>query len=112
MTGLFCLPDSTAQMNHSLLGKLRLMGTIEGISTLCLFFIAMPLKYMAGMPIAVKIAGSIHGALFIGLGLITLMAINKVPIPFKLSVIIMIGAVLPFGPFVVDAIYLKKLGDK
>ncbi len=96
-------------MNAAFLEKLRLMGTIEGISTLVLFFIAMPLKYMAGLPMAVSFVGSIHGFLFMLLGILTLMAMKKVPISFKLAVIIMIGAVLPFGPFVVDAKFLKKL---
>ena len=34
---------------------LRLIGIIEGVSTLTLFGIAMPLKYAAGLPLAVTI---------------------------------------------------------
>lgn len=37
----------------------------EGISFLALLLIAMPLKHFMGMPLAVTIAGSIHGILFI-----------------------------------------------
>ncbi len=37
----------------------------EAISTVILFFIAMPLKYFAGIPDAVRIAGSIHGFLVV-----------------------------------------------
>ena len=37
----------------------------EAISTIVLFFIAMPLKYFAGIPEAVRVAGSIHGFLVV-----------------------------------------------
>lgn len=37
----------------------------EAISTVFLFFVAMPLKYFADVPEAVRIAGSIHGFLVI-----------------------------------------------
>ena len=37
--------------------RLRQLTLIEGVSTLILFFVAMPLKYLAGMPEAVKVAG-------------------------------------------------------
>ena len=47
------------------IGRLRLVGIVEAISFLLLLGVAMPLKYAAGMPMAVKIAGWIHGLLFI-----------------------------------------------
>jgi len=37
----------------------------EAISTVILFFVAMPLKYFANVPEAVRIAGSIHGFLVV-----------------------------------------------
>ncbi|MEI5983505.1 MULTISPECIES: DUF3817 domain-containing protein [Sphingobacterium] len=37
----------------------------EAISTIILFFVAMPLKYFAGIPEAVRVAGSIHGFLVV-----------------------------------------------
>lgn len=52
-------------MLHTPIGRLRTMGFIEGMSLLILLFIAMPLKYWAGLPLAVTIVGSVHGGLFI-----------------------------------------------
>jgi integral membrane protein len=78
------------------------MGTVEGISTLVLFGVAMPLKYAAGMPMAVRIAGSIHGFLFVVLVVMFIQAITKVPIPRRLAVLGILAAVVPFGPFVMD----------
>jgi len=99
-------------MKSTFLPKLRLMGIIEGISTLVLFLIAMPFKYMADMPQAVSIVGSLHGGLFVLLGLFALIAMKKVPISFKLVFFIMVGAVVPFGPFYVDHRWLKPLAEK
>ena len=43
----------------------RLVSFIEGCSLLALLFIAMPLKYVAGMPEAVSYVGMTHGILFL-----------------------------------------------
>ncbi|MEC9073494.1 MAG: DUF3817 domain-containing protein, partial [Myxococcota bacterium] len=51
-------------MLSSSIGRLRLIGWIEGTSYLLLVGVAMPLKYLAGQPMAVKITGWIHGLLF------------------------------------------------
>jgi integral membrane protein len=47
------------------LSWLRKTGITEGISFLVLLFIAMPLKYLFQQPLAVTIAGWIHGILFV-----------------------------------------------
>lgn len=84
------------------LRRLRILSIIEGISTLVLFGVAMPLKYWAGMPLAVTIVGSLHGILFMGLVAMFLVARWRVPISTGLTVAGIFGAVVPFGPFVVD----------
>jgi integral membrane protein len=43
----------------------RWVAIAEGVSFLVLLGIAMPLKYFAGMPEAVKIIGMLHGILFV-----------------------------------------------
>ncbi|MGH1364104.1 MAG: DUF3817 domain-containing protein [Calditrichia bacterium] len=93
--------------DQNFLTKLRRLGIVEGISTLILFGIAMPLKYMADMPTAVSIVGSLHGFLFVALCVMFAIAVNRVPIPQKLAVWGVLGAVVPFGPFVIDR-WLKK----
>lgn len=44
--------------------RLRIIAWIEGVSYLVLLGIAMPLKYFADEPGAVRITGMIHGVLF------------------------------------------------
>lgn len=89
-------------IDHVFLQYLRRLGFIEGLSTLVLFGIAMPLKYMAGMPMAVRIVGSLHGFLFIGLVAMLLLAVSRVPISRVMAFTGIIAAVVPFGPFVFD----------
>jgi len=84
------------------LGRLRVIGMTEGVSYLALLGIAMPLKYLADMPMAVKIVGWIHGVLFI----LFCCALSHVWTdrgwPFKRVLITFVAALLPFGPFVID----------
>ena len=47
------------------LSLLRKAGIAEGISFLVLLCIAMPLKYFFNQPMAVTIAGWMHGILFV-----------------------------------------------
>lgn len=92
------------------LKKLRTLGIVEGISTLVLFFVAMPMKYLAGMPMAVTIVGSIHGLLFVALVLMFAAGTIKIPISKRLAAAGIVGAVLPGGPFVVDR-WLGRVGE-
>ena len=80
----------------------RLVAWVEGVSFLLLLGIAMPLKYGFGQDLAVKIAGSIHGALFVILGLLVLVTWLLKILPFRHAVLIMIASLLPFGPFLID----------
>ena len=90
------------QIDRAFLVRLRTLGMIEGVSTLVLFGIAMPLKYLAGMPIAVTVVGTVHGVLFLALVAMLLVGIQRVPIPVGLAAAGMVGAVFPFGPLFPD----------
>jgi len=81
------------------LKKFRLINKIEGYSFLLLLFVAMPLKYMAGFPIATKIAGMIHGVLFIGFIYQLIVATEEVPFSKKEAFVFFVASVLPFGSF-------------
>lgn len=61
-----------AHTSSSALTRFRIVAFTEGLSYLALLGIAMPLKYIAGIPMAVKVVGWVHGLLFI-LYLVTLV---------------------------------------
>ena len=81
---------------------LRRLSLVEGVSTLVLFFIAMPLKYALGYPMAVTYVGWVHGALFVGLWLMFLLVAGGRKIPFLLALLGMLASIFPFGPFLID----------
>ena len=96
----------------STLGRLRLISLIEGWSFVVLIFIAMPLKYLADQPAAVSVAGMAHGVLFLLLIAAALQAqVHEDNWPFQRTFFVCLGALLPFGPFVVDAKILKPLAQ-
>ncbi|MEZ4443752.1 MAG: DUF3817 domain-containing protein [Polyangiaceae bacterium] len=84
------------------LSRLRLIGKIEAVSFLLLLGVAMPLKYLAGQPMAVKIAGWIHGVLFVAFVASLLQVATDRSWPLRRSAMVFVAALLPFGPFVID----------
>ena len=91
----------------STLGRFRLVAIAEGISYLVLLGIAMPLKYFAGMPDAVKYTGWIHGVLFVWYMVLLLNVWIKYKWSFGKTLMAFIASLLPFGTFVLDS-RLKK----
>ncbi len=89
-------------MTQTPIGRLRLVGMLEGLSFLILLGIAMPLKYMWGQPLAVRFVGMIHGVLFIWFCGVLLNAKDAAGWNLKKSGRILLAALLPFGPFVID----------
>jgi integral membrane protein len=82
--------------------KLRIVGIAEGVSFILLMGIAMPLKYLYDMPLAVKYVGWIHGVLFMIYCFVAFMAMYAERLNFKWTVITLIAALFPFGPFLID----------
>ena len=85
----------------------RKIAVAEGISFLVLLCIAMPLKYFADMPMAVKIIGYMHGFLFIGFVLLAWETKNNLNKSFGWFGLAFLASLLPFGTFVLDK-QLKK----
>jgi integral membrane protein len=81
---------------------LRGLCLVEGVSFLVLLFVAMPLKYLGGQPLAVTIAGWIHGALFLAFLWSWQHARTVARWPAARARRVFVAALLPFGPFVID----------
>jgi integral membrane protein len=90
-------------MLKTALGRFRAVALLEGLSFILLLFVAMPLKYLAGMPLAVRVVGLAHGLLFV----LFLFALMEVAIAYRWSLVRVVGAfvssLVPFGTFVLDA---------
>ena len=92
------------------IGRLRVIGMLEGISLLTLIFFAMPLKYMFQRPEAVRIIGSIHGALFLIFIFLTMMvALQHDWVHRKTTWKVLLSSFIPFGTFYIDRTILSKM---
>ncbi len=90
-------------MTHFWTLALRRIALLEGASFILLLFVAMPLKYYAGMPMAVRIVGMTHGLLLIALCLVLFQVMQKTQWPFKRCALVFLASLLPFGPFLLDS---------
>lgn len=81
---------------------LRSVGLLEAISYLILIFIAMPLKYALGMPLAVKIAGSVHGGLFVIFCIALWRVLMTTNWPMSRATLVFVASIVPFMPFFID----------
>ncbi len=91
-------------INPKLIRNFIFVGKSEGYSFLFLLFIAMPLKYFFQHPEFVRIAGSIHGILFIAFLYFILQMYLEQQLSFKKSTLAVFLSFLPFGTF-----FLRKL---
>jgi integral membrane protein len=87
------------------IGQLRWMATVEGFSFLALLFIAMPLKYVAGIPEVVSVIGWIHGVLFVYFCFLLERAWSFAGWSIRIPIESFISSLIPFGTFWYD----KKL---
>lgn len=90
------------------LGKFRIIAICEGISFVILLFVAMPLKYFAGLPQAVTYVGWIHGLLFIYYMVLGYEVKSLHRWDNRKVMTAVIAALLPFGPFMLEKKILSK----
>lgn len=103
------LKPTLTKGQNTVLKNLTIAGYLEGTSFLLLLGIAMPLKYMLGIPEAVKYIGMAHGALFIVYILMLLIATSKIKMPLWAMPAGVLGSFLPLGPFIFDHLLKKRL---
>ncbi|RZS98225.1 DUF3817 domain-containing protein [Cecembia calidifontis] len=89
------------------LKRFKLISIIEGFSFLILLFVAMPLKYVMDMPLAVTYVGWAHGILFMIYIYVVFPTARKCSWNFSKTFFALVASILPFGPFVFDR-YLSK----
>ena len=91
------------------LKKFRLVNKIEGISFIILLFVAMPLKYMFGYPLAVKIVGMLHGLLVFAFIYQIFEAKKEAGFSWKETAFYTLLSLVPFGSFYTDKELAKKM---
>lgn len=84
-------------------------GLAEGLSFIILLAIAMPLKYMAGMLLPVKIVGMAHGVLFILYALFLLQAAIAYKWTFMKTSAAFLLSFIPLGTFFLESLLRKEI---
>ena len=90
------------------LALFRIVALIEGVTTLALFLVAMPLKYWFGDPSLVPPAGMIHGVAWVAY--IAAMVVCLPGNGFSMLDVLrtLIAGLFPFGTFLNDPLIRRR----
>jgi integral membrane protein len=91
---------------------LRRVGKLEAVSFLVLLGIAMPLKYVAHWPMAVKVVGWAHGVLFVWFVISLWRARRQAHLPWAQTIGIFVAALVPFGPLLIDGRLAREAASR
>lgn len=82
---------------YASLKRFSAVALAEGVSFILLMFVAMPLKYLADMPAAVKYTGWAHGILFIAYFIFLTEAKLTAKWNLKKTALAALASLLPLG---------------
>lgn len=85
-----------------LLTRLRWLSLIDAVTYVLLVGVAMPLKYAAGMPLAVTVVGMVHGVVWMLLMWQLMCARFEAAWPSSRLWLLGVAALLPIVPFFLD----------
>lgn len=85
----------------------RQVAFVEGVTTLILFLVAMPIKYIAGNPGPVTVTGWIHGVAFLAYLVMMVVALRGRGWTWTEWARTFAASLVPFGTFANDA-FLKQ----
>ncbi|NIJ52046.1 DUF3817 domain-containing protein [Dyadobacter arcticus] len=97
-----------SELIKSTLGRFRIVAFLEGVSFLILLGVAMPLKYLAGIPQAVRVVGMAHGVLFVLFVILLIQVATEKSWSFKKSFFSFFSSLIPFGTFYADARWFRS----
>jgi integral membrane protein len=115
---LFQVEPSSFNFHHMLtlfktkLGRIRIIGFLEGLSLLVLIFVAIPMKHLFHNPALSKFLGPIHGAIFLVFVLNTMSLAIEQNWKFRTTTWkIIVACFIPFGTFYIDHKIFKNLKE-
>lgn len=86
----------------------RYVALVEGVTTLALFLVAMPLKYLAGNPVLVPPVGLAHGVAFLAYLLAMAVLLPGRGLSWWQWLRTFVAAFLPFGTFLNDPMLKRR----
>ncbi|GKY88010.1 DUF3817 domain-containing protein [Sinisalibacter aestuarii] len=100
-------PNAGQTRADRIFGLFRLVALVEGVTTLMLFFVAMPIKYGFGNPGWVQLWGPIHGYAFLAYLVLMVVALRGRGWSPGDWLRTTFASFLPFGTFLNDP-FLKR----
>jgi integral membrane protein len=89
------------------LRNLRIVAIVEATSFLALL-VATYFKHAEDAGAGVSVLGPIHGILFLAYVFLALSVRDLAGWDLRTTLLVLLGAVLPFGGYVVDRVYLAE----
>ena len=93
------------------IGRLRIMGWVEGTTLIALLGLAVPLKRLGNMPEMVSIVGPIHGGTFIAYMALASATVFGGGWTAREIVRVIGASVVPFGTFLNERLLKRKHQD-
>lgn len=90
------------------IGRLRIIGFLEGISFILLVGVGMPLKYYGGYEHATYDIGMAHGLLFIAYVLMVFPARKDLKWSNTTTILVLLASIIPFGTFIAEYKLFRK----
>jgi integral membrane protein len=90
------------------LRRMRLVSLAEGSTLIVLIFIAVPLKHLAGYPLATAIMGPIHGTAFVVYIWMLIQTVVSGEWSRAEILRLAIAAIIPFGAFFNERVLKEK----
>ena len=89
------------------IGRLRLVGRVEGATLVALLFLAVPLERAAGWPALASVLGPIHGLAFAVYLVCAFELVGTGELVGAAAWRAVFASVVPFGPFVNDRFLVR-----
>lgn len=86
----------------------RAVALVEGVTTIALFLIAMPLKYWLGNPVLVPPVGMAHGVAWVGYVLAMAVCLPGKGFTAAEWARTFVAALVPFGTFLNDRLIRRR----
>ena len=91
------------------LRSLSILALVEGASLIVLIGVAMPLKYYAGVPEAVRVVGLAHGALFLCATATLAVALAQGHLPATKGARVFAASLIPFAGLLSHPMLVRRI---
>jgi integral membrane protein len=90
----------------------RVTAWVTGIGLIVLVFVAMPLKYLAGIPEPVAVVGVTHGFLYMLYIVATLLLAERVRAKPLEALVVLLAGTIPIASFLAERAVTRRLRDR